>query len=806
MSTSTVAKGNELRDRVAGWLRAAGYGKIETEKYIQGKVVDVYFEQGGLTPQRCAIECKNWNTPLVKSRISEIVFDYGALENAGEIDSLIVINPNELGTHAKEVIRQHHWIQFYTWNSFKTRLIDFDPYLRRVIEENEHYQPSEYYVRPYTSDGMDLEARLEEWLNDVDAPPAAILATYGMGKTTFANHFAARLAKQCLSGEFARIPILLRLGDLVAEQDLDGLLGKLFTKTYQVGNFRYDVFRQLNDEGHLLVIADGFDEMKRSLDPYELRHNFEQLYGLCRGAAKLLLLGRPTVFLTEEERTFFLRGGNSLGDALETEDFKPTFREIDLRGFSDDDVRVFVRGYLNHQRRDHAKDYPHIDDAFVERRVAALADERVSTLARRPVHAQMLARLFANRDFELETVSGYELYDKFVRFMASREQKKAARSLIELEDRIRFERHLGWWHWRKGLSNNFRAADIPPAVVSVVDARRPMKPQRLQRDLLAGSILEITGEEFRFPHRSFSEFFVAQYILFEANSEESLAIRARYLNREILSFIAQWKKTSAAEGVKIFRSWYDDLGRQRGKMNPLMIDLIANDDDLGPELSKDFDGPHAGEIGRLPFFQLICRTTASLRENPPSNEIARVGSVLVGVLHSASDGYARAAAVFGLRLVFHMLLDRREHDACVDLCHEILTKALTDRELADVVQSVRTQRLYRSRQFASVGRTVLHDGFEGYIAEAFLRSLSPFEKENKERAVRFSMASFVNNVIVACSRSYGIEGVENFGRQTSYDFPVQFALREVETVRADLLRTLFTSRIEPARLVLVERR
>jgi hypothetical protein len=71
-----------------------------------------------------------------------------------------------------------------------------------------------------------------------------------MGKTTFSRHLGAVLAEKALADSVARIPILIPLGMISAEQTLGGLLGvgwwpSIVDQTEQVDNKNKAVVRNV---------------------------------------------------------------------------------------------------------------------------------------------------------------------------------------------------------------------------------------------------------------------------------------------------------------------------------------------------------------------------------------------------------------------------------------------------------------------------------------------------------------------------------------------------------------------------------
>src|SRR5271166_285795 len=104
-----------------------------------------------------------------------------------------------------------------------------------------------------------------------------------------------------------RIPIRLALGGMYTKQDLTALICSALsgreTGIY-VPNFSFSIFLEMSKMGRLLLILDGFDEMRHAMDLDDFIFTFEQMQPLFSGQAKVIILWRPESFLsnTEEER------------------------------------------------------------------------------------------------------------------------------------------------------------------------------------------------------------------------------------------------------------------------------------------------------------------------------------------------------------------------------------------------------------------------------------------------------------------------------------------------------------------------
>ena len=276
---SSTEQGNSFRDSVAALLRAAHYDNVRTEVRIGSKKVDVYFEEKGLTTRRrIAVECKDYDRPLTRKEISHaIVPDYEPLFEARLIDAVLIVARMALNADAQAYLNDKRVFDFMTYAQLQSRVMDFSSYLFAMRAQAEDHGLREYYVNPKLVGGEDLEEKVLDWLRQPSARPVAILAGYGMGKTTFARYIASLAAEWHATSSENRIPVLIRLGEIATEQGLEGLLGKVFTASNVVRNYHFDLFMELNRAGRLFVILDGFDEMKHTMSWSQFKYNFSEL-------------------------------------------------------------------------------------------------------------------------------------------------------------------------------------------------------------------------------------------------------------------------------------------------------------------------------------------------------------------------------------------------------------------------------------------------------------------------------------------------------------------------------------------------
>ena len=306
---TTVEKGNQFRYDVAQLLRAAHYYNVETEKRIGSKKVDIYFEEKSLgAVRKVGVECKNYKTPLTKADISRDIYpDYNVLIQSHQLDQILIIANHDLNADARSYINDTPCFSFMTFMELQNNLMDFTSYQIGIKLQYKEEGLDEYYIHPQFTNNKDLEDHILSWLSSNSSRPIAILAGYGMGKTSFARHMAYTVTTKQIPSCISRIPVLIKLGDISSEQGLEGLLGKVLAANSAVGNYHFDIFMELNRRGRFFIILDGFDEMKHTMSWNQFKYNFSQLNRLIVENSKILLLGRPSAFLSDAEHYFALK-------------------------------------------------------------------------------------------------------------------------------------------------------------------------------------------------------------------------------------------------------------------------------------------------------------------------------------------------------------------------------------------------------------------------------------------------------------------------------------------------------------------
>lgn len=265
-----------------------------------------------------------------------------------------------------------------------------------------------------------------------------------------------------------------------------------------------------------MLIFDGFDEMKFAMAPNEFNFISAQMRQTAATNPRLLLLGRPDSIESEEEEHRLTSSKLVVQDISVRADEGPDFTSLRLSFLTQVEYLHLIRKFLQHAAEEQPDRRP-LDDI-----ISSIEKVDLGDILARPVQAKMLAEVVADPQFDISKISRFGLYSLFIQKILRREEEKAVRRHLGTAQRMHFMRLLAWWLWTEKKTRTFAANEIPTELVQKFQI--PGVPlEGLRRELLIGSILEeknvghFLAEKdagiFYFPHTSFTEFLVADYMM-----------------------------------------------------------------------------------------------------------------------------------------------------------------------------------------------------------------------------------------------------------------------------------------------------
>lgn len=580
---SSTERGNDFRDVVVSHLAAAGFA-CQSEVRAGFKKADgaALWTRDTLDgPTRYLIETKDYGRTLGLDECTAFNTQYGELVRRGEADRAWLISRDAISPDGRALIDGTRGLRCFTFEEFQRTIMNVDGYLRDLIAIYEQREIERFYVPPHTEEDAPLEAIVRAWIEEPRPEPLAVISGYGKGKSTFALHLAAQMAREALEDKTRRVPILIELGDVIDVTGIDGLVARVLGRNHRAGDYHFHTFAELNRSGRFIVILDGFDEMKHGMTITMFERAFAELMKFDDGDARLLILGRDTAFHNDTEFNAIVLGRQrtALGSEIQAAD-RRRCRPVSLREFNAEEVASYVRRYFP-LRVERVRSELALDRAWIEKRIEELLAPEFADLIIRPVHAQMLCEVATDPEFALANMTKLRLYDAFVHYLLHREIRKGGRDpRISLEARRRYNAGVAWWLWEKGGATTASLDSIPSALAleATQDLQTDYDAIGLQRELAAGLLVEKGETALYFAHRSIQEFLVAENLLtrglFSPSDRGDPSAILHLLNAEIIDFMALYFAATADSRAKAL-NWINAVDGIRGKIPAADLALPA---------------------------------------------------------------------------------------------------------------------------------------------------------------------------------------------------------------------------------------
>jgi hypothetical protein len=425
----------------------------------------------------------------------------------------------------------------------------------------------------------ELEPLIDTWVgNDAITQALAIIGSYGTGKSSFAKRIAYSYAKKFRRGSTGRIPILIELRNLGGHQNIESLIIHELHQRYGLTTWTFETFRQLNAAGKLLLILDGFDEMKHGLSQDALFYNFDQLGRLGGKRAKVIICGRPTVFSSDEEQASIL-----IGKPTTYIEHSSSYIQIDIMPFSQAEIFDFLRRFCRSRAPENSD--------VLEQKIPQLAqlsqgDSEISQLLSRPVHLPMIAELLPSLQISADALKRAKIYKNFVDLCISREMRKQTSPRPTAIDHERFAQEIALAMLISGESRSVRYSDVNEKLI-LPFVGKGQTVEECKRLLIATCFLERRPPDvLYFPHKSFAEFLVAKALIYRLRQEiPNTDGLGSVMSPEVISFLSeivelQELRAAALECTKNVGLLEKLISAQDGKLlellcEPEVIDVIA---------------------------------------------------------------------------------------------------------------------------------------------------------------------------------------------------------------------------------------
>jgi hypothetical protein len=342
-----------------------------------------------------------------------------------------------------------------------------------------------------------LDAYIDEWLIERGKMHISLLGEFGAGKTWFCRHYAHRQLQRFLRDPIReRLPLLITLRMFAKAMTAQQLINDALLEQYNlpfVGS-AYDVFRNMNRRGKLLLILDGFDEMARQVDYQTVVDNFWELGKLADDGSKVILTSRTEYFRWAKESEKIFRGEEYGRRTIVLE--PPKFEVLYIRPFDNRQIRDVVIRRLGDDKGSSAAD-------------RILGSENLAEMARKPVLVELLlTALDEVKAAELEYQAQVYLYATNKLLLRN---ISAEKTFTSTADKLYFLCELAW---EMIGSNELRIhyTVIPERITNYFGdrIRDQHELDNWDFDLRAQTLLHRDAAGYyEFAHKSLAEYFVA---------------------------------------------------------------------------------------------------------------------------------------------------------------------------------------------------------------------------------------------------------------------------------------------------------
>lgn len=382
---------------------------------------------------------------------------------------------------------------------------------------------------PEANTRIDLRSRIAQWLRAED-PIFVIFGDTGAGKTTFCRRLSWEIVQGTMRSATQRVPILISLQTVTTHPfTMRSMITDHFHQLSR-NTFDFDVFCGLNEDGQLILVLDGFDELPSNSSDAQARYNLGEILNVGVGKAKILLTCRTHFFRSKSEEDAVLSRKSPLATSAAASELFSKLASTQnvqvayLQGLTRKQIQIFLTHNEEHVELLHrAPDFPHycyeLGTSPLLLSMIRATQSTLSALGHQP-----------NRTDLYEVYCGTLLKDT------------SGRALLTLDQRILLTQALARHLWEEPEHRLHHRAfqTYVEALLIERDFNYPDLEQvfaEVRRDLL---FRRDDQGRFSFLHPSFLEFWVARSLHEGVRSHQPSCLDIRPITAEIARYLFLW--------------------------------------------------------------------------------------------------------------------------------------------------------------------------------------------------------------------------------------------------------------------------
>lgn len=492
-----------LADEICIWMRAIHYELSDIKRVNERTAeIEATLEQGAVR-QRLLIRC-------IEGEIT--AEDVSLLDKTlnRKIPEGWLMSDKRVSNMARKIASQDDAIQVFNLSEFLQQKV-WGPYIDALTSLVRRDRIPELYVDlachklQIPEEGKEanrdeypsLDGYIDNWLSERGKMHISLLGEFGTGKTWFCRHYAYRQLQRYLKDPASeRIPVLITLRSFAKSMTPQQLINDALIEQYKlpfVGS-AFEVFKEMNRRGKILLILDGFDEMAKQVVKQTVIDNFWELAKLVDDNSKVILTSRTEYFRWAKEAQSIL-GGEEYGRSTIVLT-PPKFEVLYLEPFDDDKITEVIVKRMGLKKGE-----------STSKRILSIPN--LAEMARKPVLIELLLAAMGEISPDvLENQAQVYLYATNKLLLRN---IKTDRTFTTTADKLYFLRELAWEMIKTGELRVYYT-DIPKRIQDYFGdkIKSPHELDNWDFDLRNQTLLHRDAiGYYEFAHKSLAEYFVA---------------------------------------------------------------------------------------------------------------------------------------------------------------------------------------------------------------------------------------------------------------------------------------------------------